>query len=188
MDYALLNISVFYFCRISTRKPYLFWFYFQIQLRQFEIRKNWCNAISSSRFQVSCAIKTGFIHFLSWVFRHFYAFVSHRKLIAISVWAWSWQIVCIANKEQTDKRSSPQLNDCTYCVRSAFTYFRLRRKSHLTASQCVPKCACSIDIFVDLQPFSWNLKWGLFGHPVCGVLGTWRSGIGPFANLPTGSY
>ena len=39
---------------------------------------------------------------------------------------------------------------------------------------------CSLDIFVDLQPFSCNFKWGLFEPPVWGLEWTWGSGIGQF--------
>ena len=48
---------------------------------------------------------------------------------------------------------------------------------------------CSIDIFVDLQPLSCNLKGRFFEPPrVWGVMGRGGSGMNPFDSPPMGSY
>ena len=57
-------------------------------------------------------------------------------------------------------------DDRTYCARSAFTHLELLRKLHdwLFAAPlhnlpiCSQMCSTDIIIFVDLQPFSYNLK------------------------------
>ena len=59
-------------------------------------------------------------------------------------------------------------------------------KASLHNQPMCPKM-CSTDIFIDLQPVSWNLK-GDFLTLVLEVGGTWASGISPFDSSSMGSY
>ena len=63
------------------------------------------------------------------------------------------------------------LDNRTCCVQSVFTYLELWRKLLFIASLNSQQI-CTIDVYVDLQPFSCNLKGGLF-EPQLGGTGTW---------------
>ena len=88
------------------------------------------------------------------------------------------------------------LNNWTYCARSALTRLGLWRTLYgrlfMESLHHQPMCSemCSLDIFIDLQPFGCNLKGGLFDppSPQWGVRGCGWSRIGPFDSPPMCSY
>ena len=79
------------------------------------------------------------------------------------------------------------LNDRTSCVRFALTHLGLWRKlydcsmHHFRTRKFYQTCC--INVFIDLQPFSYNMKGRL--RPIVWGLGkAWRFGIGRFDSPP----
>ena len=89
------------------------------------------------------------------------------------------------NGDQAARRPHILWSICGHSFGALAKAVRLFKASLSSQPMCSQMC-CSIDIFIDLQPFDCNLK-GIF-RPEWHLEGRWGVGICPFDSPPMGSH
>ena len=122
---------------------------------------------------------------------HDFTFLLLSLIKTRHVFEFEWQCSHHVNKVTTTMVIRP-LDDRTYCIRYAFTHFELWQKlydcsRHKFTATKMSYQTCSIDIFIDLQPFGCNLK-RCFSTTRFWDCGAWVRDISPFDSQPMGSY